>query len=121
MPTKTLMGLALLVVVSVACGGSDGGAASDGSAGCDQPVATTSVTLTDVSFEPSCIGADAGASLELRNTGSTPHTFTLPDTSVNTEVGAGDSANVQLTGLPAGTYDVICTYHTQMKATLIVT
>jgi plastocyanin len=120
MPTKTLLGIAFLVVASVACGGSDDGAAG-GSPNCDQPVATTSITLTDVSFEPACIGADAGGSLELRNTGSVPHTFTLPDTSVNTEVAGGESANVQLTGLPAGTYDVICTYHSQMKATLTVT
>ena len=121
MPTKLLLSLACLLVAATACSGSDDGATAGGSTECDQSVAASSIALTDVAFEPSCIEAAAGASLELRNTGALPHTFTLPDTSVNVEVADGETSTVQLTGLPAGTYDVVCTLHPQMKASLTVT
>jgi plastocyanin len=114
-----LIATTTLALGAAACGGSGGDQGAQ--AACTEPVATTTIDISDFAFGPACIGAASGAALEIHNTGDVSHTFTVKDTSVNVDVGDGDSAAVQLTGLAQGTYDVICTYHSQMTARLTIT
>jgi plastocyanin len=87
---------------------------------CPSPTDTTSVEMADFSYTPACTAADAGASLELRNVGETPHTYTVSETEIDENVEAGASATIDLAGIPAGTYEVTCTLHPQMTGALQV-
>jgi plastocyanin len=120
MRTMLIIAAATLALGAAACSSDSSAGAAASSPACSEPVATTTVDMTDFAFAPACIGAKVDGSLELHNSGDVSHTFTVRDTSVNVDIGNGDSANVQLTGLAAGTYEVICTYHPQMTATLTV-
>jgi plastocyanin len=66
------------------------------------------------------MAASAGTRLTLQNTGSTKHTFTIPNTAIDQSVDAGAGAEVSLSGLAPGTYPVVCTIHPQMTGTLVV-
>jgi plastocyanin len=105
---------AALAIVAAACGGNDGGAsaAEDGS--------TTTVTATDNDFSPTSISAPADATIELTNDGEAAHNFSIKGESVDVDVQPGASAEVGLSGLDAGSYEVFCKFHEQagMKASL---
>jgi plastocyanin len=85
---------------------------------CPNPSDATTVELADFSYTPGCAAVDAGSSLELRNVGQAPHTFTVNDTEIDVNVDAGASETVDLTGIAAGTYEVVCTLHPQMEGAL---
>jgi plastocyanin len=87
---------------------------------CASPVTTTIVTLADFSFTPACTAVAPGATLTLMNAGTVPHTFTVPGTSVNVTLAAGETKQVTLSGLAAGTYRVVCTIHPTMVGSLKV-
>ncbi len=116
MRTGLVVGTMLLAVAGIGCSGED---AADPPA-CTTPAATTSVTMDDFSYDPSCIGVAEGATVSLDNAGSLPHTFTLENTEVDVDVAAEEQGSADLEGVAAGTYTVICTYHPQMKATIQV-
>ena len=103
---------ALLLVAGVGC--------SKGSAGtmCQDPTQASTVELKDFAYSPVCTAAASGAMLALSNTGSQPHSFTVKGTDVNVMVPAGQHADAPLAGIPAGTYEVVCTLHPQMVAAL---
>jgi plastocyanin len=106
--------LAVLTAGAVACGsGSD-------APSCESAEKSSTVTLADFSYTPDCMAADAGATLHLDNQGEAPHTFTVEGSPVSVDVGPGEQADADLAGLAPGTYTVICTFHSQMKATLEV-
>jgi plastocyanin len=107
--------VATLTSVAVAC--SSGGSDPPSCASFDT---STSVAMADFSFTPECIGADAGATLDLDNGGDAPHTFTVEGTPVSVDVPAGEHATADLADVTPGTYTVVCTYHPQMKAVLRV-
>ncbi len=85
---------------------------------CDTPVATTEIELADFEFKPVCVEASAGDTLTLVNTGEAPHTYTVSDSAVNVNLDGGESEEVVVDALAAGTYAVRCTYHPQMVGTL---
>ncbi|HSL10031.1 MAG TPA: cupredoxin domain-containing protein [Actinomycetota bacterium] len=87
---------------------------------CPNPSEATTIELADFSYAPGCAAVDAGSSLELRNVGDAPHTFTVNDTGIDVNVDAGGTATVELTGIAAGTYEVVCTLHPQMEGALQV-
>ncbi len=87
---------------------------------CPSPSDTTSVEMADFSYTPGCVAADAGTTLELRNTGDAPHTFTVKETDIDVNVDAGGTGTADLAGVAAGTYEVVCTLHPQMEAALQV-
>jgi plastocyanin len=78
------------------------------------------VDLQDFAFSPTCIGAAAGTRLTVQNTGAVPHTFTVHGTSIDQRVDAGSGAEVSLESVAPGGYQVVCTLHPQMAATLVV-
>ena len=77
-------------------------------------------TMADFSYEPSCVEAAPGDSLEIVNEGQSPHTFTVESDGAQAEVdvAAGEQATLTVPDLAAGTYRVVCTYHPQMEAAL---
>lgn len=105
-----------LLLGAVSCSGS-----SSIQSDCQPAGTITSVQLKDFAFEPTCIGAPAGGTLDLQNTGSSLHSFTVRGTSVTQNVNGGAGAQASLTGVAPGTYAVVCTFHPQMVATLVVT
>lgn len=63
-------------------------------------------------FEPKTIEAKAGdITIEMKNTGVAPHTFTNADLKVDVNADGGKTATITLTGVQAGTYKIICKYH----------
>jgi len=87
---------------------------------CENPVAATTVEMADFSYDPSCVEVSAGATLTIDNVGKVPHTFTVSGTDAAADVAAGESADLDLTGIGSGTYRVFCTYHSNMEAALRV-
>ncbi len=116
MTKRLLPGIAVLVVlIAPACHDSGGGAAS-----CPNPSSATTVKLADFDFDPSCVVANRGATLTLKDTGNAPHTYTVAGTSVNVKLDPGATQTVTLTGLGPGTYNVICEFHPQMRGAIKV-
>jgi plastocyanin len=113
--------LRLSVLVSLLLGAISCSGSRSVQSDCRPAGATASVQMKDFAFEPTCIGAPAGGTLALENTGSTPHSFTVQGTSVTQIVNGGAGAQASLTGVAPGTYAVVCTFHPQMVATLVVT
>jgi plastocyanin len=111
----TLMSLIAAVVLTLAACSSEPPSAAEV---CPSPTDTTSVEIADFSYTPGCVAADAGTTLELRNTGDAPHTFTVNETEIDVEVDAGGTDTVDLAGVAPGTYEVVCTLHPQMEAAL---
>lgn len=110
---RALLFLILLLAVALpACSG------ESAEATCDTPVATNEVELADFEFKPVCVEASAGDTLTLVNTGGAPHTYTVSDSALNVNLDGGESGEVVVDALAAGTYAVRCTYHLQMVGTL---
>ena len=112
---RSLLMLLMLCVAGIAC------SSSKAPSGCTPSGPTQTVDLKDFAFEPTCIGAPAGATLALQNTGSTEHTFTVDGTALDEMLVGGAGGLASLVGIAPGTYAVVCTLHPQMTATLQVT
>lgn len=108
----------LVTLLALLVAGCSGQAAPP--AECTNPVPADTVRLEDFAFEPDCLQTAPGATIRLENVGETPHTFTVNETDVSFDVGAGESAEGSLSGVEPGRYAVTCTYHPQMTATLTV-
>jgi len=105
--------VAAVALLGAACGGDGGGNGGDGGG------ATDSVTMVDNEFQPSSFTA-ASTSITVTNDGEALHSFTLPDGDIDQDVQAGESAEVDLSGLDAGTYDFNCKYHPEMTGSVTV-
>lgn len=112
---------ALSISAIIMAAGEGGGGASSGGA----PSEVT-VTLSEFAIEPSAITVAEGGKLKITNGGSVAHNFAVvgQDLAID-DIGGGESADLDLSGLPAGTYDVICTISgheaSGMTGTLTVT
>jgi plastocyanin len=106
--------IAVVVAAMPACGGETETPA------CEDPQPAGTVTMDDFSYEPTCVEAAPGDSLEVVNDGQAPHTFTVESEGdeVEVDVAAGERATLAVPDLAAGTYRVVCTYHPQMEAAL---
>ena len=125
--SRILAGVAGLIVLTtsallVACGDEDdgGSTASQPTAAVVNPSPTAavgggapagpSISIGDFSYSPAALSIPAGQlSINLRNGGSFPHTFTI-DNIVNVDVQAGRTAVAQFTGV-AGNYTFYCLIH----------
>lgn len=85
---------------------------------CENPVAATSVEVADFSYDPSCVAASVGSTITIDNVGKAPHTFTVSGTDASVDVAAGTSTELNLAGIPSGTYRVFCTYHPEMESAI---
>jgi plastocyanin len=105
--------IAAVALLGAACGGNGGGNGGDGGG------ATDSVTMVDNEFQPSSFTA-ASTSVTVTNEGEALHSFTLPDGDIDQDVQAGESAEIDLSGLDAGSYDFNCKYHPEMTGSVTV-
>jgi plastocyanin len=108
--TRLAILLSAAALLGAACGGDDGGGGGE---------TTDSVTMVDNEFQPSEFTA-ASDTLSLTNDGQAPHTFTVPDSDIDQQVDPGQSADVDLSGLDAGTFDFECTFHPEMTGSVTV-
>jgi len=79
----------------------------------EQPAGgTIALEAKDNEFAPKTIEVKAGpATIDMKNTGAAPHTFTNADLKVDVNADAGKTATISLTDLKPGTYKFICKYH----------
>jgi plastocyanin len=75
--------------------------------------------MVDNEFQPSSFTA-ASTTISVTNDGQALHSFTIADGDIDQDVQAGESAEVDLSGLEAGTYDLICKYHPEMTGSVTV-
>jgi plastocyanin len=104
--------VAAVALLGAACGGDGGGNGGDGGT-------TDSVTMVDNEFQPSSFTAGS-TTISVTNDGQALHSFTLADGGIDQDVQAGESADIDLSGLDAGSYDLICKYHPEMTGSLTV-
>jgi len=103
--------VAAVALLAAACGGDGNGGDGGGT--------TDSVTMVDNEFQPSSFTA-ASTSITVTNDGQALHSFTLTGGDIDQDVQAGESADIDLSGLDAGSYDLICKYHPEMTGSLTV-
>ena len=71
--------------------------------------AAPQVTLTEFSITPEMISASQSGGLDITNTGTVEHDFSIKGTDVAIPlIAPGETAHLDLSGLDAGTYTVIC-------------
>jgi len=112
--------VSIIIMLSLTLGGTACGAAGSEPSACSKFTSSTTVEMDDFSYGPACVQVDAGGTLALDNVGAAPHTFTIEGTEVSVDVAAGAQGSADLSGVAAGSYTVLCTYHPQMKATIEV-
>ena len=96
-----------------------GGPQTTSAATGDGPVA---LEAKDNEFVPKEISAKAGdITIDFKNTGVAPHTFTAADFSVDQNVNAGQSTTLTLKGAKPGTYKFVCKYHESLGMTGTIT
>lgn len=87
--------------------------------GSSTPVATTSVSLENIAFNPSNISVSVGQEVTFTNNDSVTHTITADDNSFNSgNVAKGQSYKHVFN--KAGTYNFHCSVHPSMKGTVSV-
>ncbi len=105
-----------LTLATSACSssGNSGGSSGSGAA------ANVTITVKDFQFDPSTINVSSGATtIEITNTGSTVHSFTLDDGSVSQDIQPGETQTVTVNVTADAGFH--CKYHpTQMTGTLKV-
>jgi plastocyanin len=115
MRLRTILAACALLALASACSSDDPSAPPP----CDAPEAVTSVTTGEFFYEPVCVEASNGTTLEVVNDGDAPHTFTVKDVDLEADLGPHDTGELALDGLTAGTvYLVTCKYHSNMTAAL---
>jgi plastocyanin len=115
---KLFAAFGLILVLSMVLAACGGGSSSGGAN-------TLNVTMSDFAFSPTSWSVTAGSTVtvNLKNTGAVPHTWTVMSTAVSGSYSAADKANilfdsgpidvgasktVTFTAPAAGTYQVIC-------------
>ena len=85
---------------------------STGPAGSPAPGGAIALEAKDNVFAPKTIEAKAGdITIEMKNTGVAPHTFTNGDLKVDVNANGGETAKIEIKGAAAGTYKIVCKYH----------
>ncbi len=116
-----LMGaLFALSLLTAACGGDDTPPADDGGTSSQSPSdeGGADLTIVDFSFSPSELSVTEGQTITVTNIGETSHTFTTDEGAIDETIGAGDTVEIELTGVSSGGF--VCRFHSQMTGTLTV-
>jgi plastocyanin len=106
---RLAIALSAVALLGAACGGGDGGGGET----------TSSLIMVDNEFQPSQFTA-GGTTLSVTNDGQAVHSFTIPDGDIDQDVQPGESADVDLSGLEAGTFDFDCTFHPEMTGSITI-
>ena len=115
---RLLGALFALTLLAAACDG-DGGT-PDGGSPADNPAdgGGADLTIVDFGFSPTELSVTEGQTIMVANIGETSHTFTTDDEAVDETIGAGETAEITLTGVSSGGFH--CEFHSQMTGTLTV-
>jgi len=115
--TKALLAAAVvLALTGAACGGGGGG--SD----CTSMNATKltgTLTIKGSAFSPNCFSVASGSTISVANGDARVHNFTVKGTDVAVQLPGGETGKA--TAPAPGTYDFVCTIHSWMTGTIIVT
>jgi plastocyanin len=103
---RIAIGLTAVALFAAACGGGGG-------------ETTDSVSMVDNAFEPSEF-TPASDTLTVTNEGQALHSFTVADAGIDQDVQPGESAEIDVSGLPSGTSDLACKYHPEMTGSITV-
>ena len=82
--------------------------------------ATFTITIADFAFDPNCFTASASQGISIVNLDDADHTFTIPDTSIDVPIAAGQTFNGEPRAVEPGTYDFLCTLHPTMTGQVTV-
>jgi plastocyanin len=81
---------------------------------------TGALTMVDNEFQPSEFTAAGDSTLSVTNEGQALHNLTVAEGGIDQDVQAGESADVDLSGVQAGTYDLSCKYHPEMTGSITI-
>jgi len=108
-----------------AASGATGATGSTGLTGATGNTGSAALTVTQNNFvfDPSKVTVKHGSTISVQNqNGTTPHTFTIKNSSIDVVNDHGQTSQVKI-DLPPGTYTFFCRFHVSlgMKGTLVVT
>lgn len=115
-----LAAVSVLMLSTAACSSKDNGGGGGGGASVGGTSANVTITVKDFQFDPSSVAVSSGTTtLEITNTGSTVHSFTLDDVSVSQDIQPGQTQTVTVNVTADAGFH--CKYHpSQMTGTLKV-
>lgn len=116
-------GLAAVVLLMSACGGSSGGAMAmplGGGPATEAPANTDLVQITNFAFAPAVITVAAGATVTWTNEDTTQHDVFAPPIGLQSPVLNQNDSYAHTFSSP-GTYPYICSIHPFMHGTVVVT
>ena len=117
MRIRVIIVTAALLALAGACSSDDPSSASP--TACDTPQDVESVSMGEFFYEPVCIQAENGTTIEVVNEGDAPHTYTVEGTDLEANLGPHDTGELTFEGLTSGTvYEITCDYHSNMTAAL---
>jgi plastocyanin len=123
-PVKSLLVMGATAMLIAGCGGGDSGSAtanqSPSSSSSASGQSSSGVTIRDFKFMPNPLTVQSGASVNVTNDDSAPHTVTADDGhSFDTgTLDQGSSKTISVT--KPGTYPYHCSIHSFMHGKLIV-
>ena len=103
---RLAIALSAVAVLGAACGGGGG-------------ESTDALTMVDNEFQPSEFTA-ASDTLSVTNEGQALHNLIVAEGGIDQDVQPGESADVDLSGVQAGTYDLSCKYHPEMTGSITI-
>ncbi|HWL90538.1 MAG TPA: cupredoxin domain-containing protein [Actinomycetota bacterium] len=119
---RLLGALFALTLLAAACGGEDDPTPPGGDGGSPSESPSdeggADLTIVDFSFSPADLSVTEGQTITVTNIGETSHTFTTEDEAIDETIGAGETLEVELTGVSSGGF--MCRFHPQMTGTLTV-
>jgi plastocyanin len=109
-----LAAAASLALLLIACGGGDDDE-DDGSSSGSGGGGAIDVRMLDFAYESTGVRGRAGqeVTINLKNDGAQPHTFTITGLVDSERVDAGQSKTIRFTPAQAGTLTFFCTIHGQ--------
>ena len=116
MRVKVIIITAAFLALAGACSSDDPSATPPA---CDTPQDVQSVSMGEFFYEPVCVQAENGTTIEVVNEGDAPHTYTVEGTDLESNLSPHDTGELTFAGLTSGTvYEVTCDYHSNMTAAL---
>jgi|SRR5918992_1490200 plastocyanin len=103
---RLAIALSAVALLGAACGGGGG-------------ESTDALTMVDNEFQPSEFTA-ASDTLSVTNEGQALHNLIVAEGGIDQDVQPGESADVDLSGVQAGTYDLSCKYHPEMTGSITI-
>jgi plastocyanin len=113
--TKALLATAVVLALTVACGGGGGSDCTSANA----TKLTGTLTVKGSAFHPNCFSVASGSTISIANGDARAHNFTVRGTDVAVPLPGGETG--EATAPAPGTYDFVCTIHHGMTGTIIVT